>query len=120
MRCLKKVVLPHPEPPMMTVILPRGIWTLIPFSTVRSPKRLMRFLTSMTCGSDSLISSSRGQGVINDRRCQAVHNNDQHDRDHHRLRRSLPHRISAARHGKSLVTAHQSDQDTENKALKKA
>ncbi len=59
----KSVVLPAPEPPMMTAVSPRRTVIDTPRSTSLSPKRLIT-LSTMTCSSPARFCGPSGPGGV--------------------------------------------------------
>src|SRR2546427_6197617 len=150
MRCLRKTDLPPPLRPMTTVIEPVGISRSMPRSTGCRPKRLVNPSTLITgsprvrlrlarprsqarlacgCGSQGhdhrLASPTAGarKATITPLPYgpdEVVPDQDQHGREHDRLRRRARHALGAVADVEALVSAHPGDDHAEADRLPEA
>src|SRR5882724_12539561 len=108
MRCLRKTDLPPPLRPMTTVIEPVGISRSMPRSTGCRPKRLVNPSTLITGSPRLRLRLARPRSP--DGPDEVVPDEDQHGREHDRLRRRARHTLGAVADVEALVGAHPGDQ----------
>src|SRR5437879_4438908 len=121
MRCLRKTDLPPPLRPMTTVIEPVGISRSMPRSTGCRPKRLVNPSTLIT-GSPRLrlrLARPRSRHLPYGPD-EVVPDQDQHGREHDRLRRRARHALGAVADVEALVSAHPGDDHAEADRLPEA
>src|SRR5579872_6510758 len=101
--------LPLPEPPRMTSESPGRMERSTPSSTLLRPKR---FLTPR----NSIFGTpfTRGLSGENQRRHQIIRRKNQNRRRHHRIGGCSAHSLRPTFGIKSIVAAHQRDDETEH------